>query len=301
MEVVEKEKETIKEVPAGYYHDKYGCYDDGYGYGRYGRYGAYGTTPFASKGVAGTGLGLGIAGTALGLLALSRNGRGIGLFGNSGMPENVNINTTSLSGGNGVSSPTAFQAWTKECDDALALTNEMWGLKVSTMNNAREAREVDVNEKFQIWKSQIDGDFNLYKSQVDADFGLYKSTRDGFDVLNQKLTGSTFGLYKSQRDNFDALSARIGALETKQAVADAVEPWRAKVLDMRINGVAANAQAGIALEAERRCCADNKIVNYVNSNFYPISVADVTTGTAVTQRTLSNPLCGCCDPCCCGN
>lgn len=81
MEVVEKEKETIKEVPAGYYHDKYGCYDDGYGYGRYGRYGAYGT-PFASKGVAGTGLGLGIAGTALGLLALSRNGRGIGLFGN---------------------------------------------------------------------------------------------------------------------------------------------------------------------------------------------------------------------------
>lgn len=103
MEVVEKE--TIKEVPAGYYHDKYGCYNDGYGYGRYGRYGAYGT-PFAS-----------------------------------------------------------------------------------------------------------------------------------------------------------------------------------------------NAQAGIALEAERRCCADNKIVNYVNSNFYPISVADVTTGTAVTQRTLSNPLCGCC----CGN
>lgn len=294
MEVVEKEKETIKEVPAGYYHDKYGCYDDGYG--------RYGTTPFASKGVAGTGLGLGIAGTALGLLALSRNSRGIGLFGGtSSTPENVNINTTSLSGGNGVSSPTAFQAWNKGCEDALALTNEMWGLKVSTMNNAREAREVDVNEKFQLWKSQIDAGFNLYKSQVDADFGLYKSARDGFDALNQKLTDSTFGLYKNQRDNFDALSARIGALETKQAVADAVEPWRAKVLDMRINGVATNAQAGIALEAERRCCADNKIVNYVNSNFYPISVADVTTGTAVTQRTLSNPLCGCCDPCCYGN
>lgn len=53
MEVIEKEKETVKEVPAGYYCDKY-CYD---GYGRYGRYGAYGT-PFASKGVAGAGLGL---------------------------------------------------------------------------------------------------------------------------------------------------------------------------------------------------------------------------------------------------
>lgn len=96
MEVIEKE--TIKEVPVNYYHDKYNC-----GYNR------YDNAPYASKGVAGTGLGLGIAGTALGLLALSRNGMGIGLFGNSGMPENVNINTTSLSSGNGVSSPTAFQ------------------------------------------------------------------------------------------------------------------------------------------------------------------------------------------------
>ena len=242
---------------------------------------------------------VGIAGTALGLLALNR--RGLGLFGNSGCndgSDNININAVGVGGHSG---PTAFQAWEKECEDALALTNEMWGLKVSTMNNAREAREVDVNEKFQLWKSQIDADHSLYRSQVEADFGLYKSTRDSFDIMTAKQNQAFFDLYKGQRDNFDALSARIGALETKQAVADAVEPWRAKVLDMRINGVAANAQAGIALEAERRCCADNKIVNYVNSNFYPISVADVTTGTAVTQRTLSNPLCGCCDPCCYSN
>ena len=37
---------------------------------------------YASKGVAGTGLGLGIAGTVLGGLALLKNG-GLGLFGNS--------------------------------------------------------------------------------------------------------------------------------------------------------------------------------------------------------------------------
>lgn len=255
------------------------------------------TKEYASKGVAGTGLGLGIAGTALGLLALNRGG--FGLFGNgwgnSGMPENVNINT--LGGGSSTAAPTAFQAWNKECEDALALTNEMWGLKVNTMESARAAREVDVNEKFQIWKSQVDADFGLYKSQVDADFGLYKSTRDGFDVLNQKLTDSTFGLYKNQRDNFDALSARIGALETKQAVADAVEPWRAKVLDMRICGVDANARAGIALEAERRCCADNKIVNYVNSTFVPQTIAEPTVGTTTHTETTYNPLCGCCSPC----
>jgi hypothetical protein len=61
--------------------------------------------------------------------------------------------------------------------------------------------------------------------------------------------------------------------------------------------VAANAQAGIALEAERRCCADGKIVNYVNSNFYPIEVADVTVGTTATARVPFNPLCSCCGGC----
>lgn len=293
MEVIEKEKETVKEVPANYWCDKYcGCDDGYYGHGRYGKYGVY-NTPFASKGVAGAGLGLGIAGTALGLLALSRNG--FGLFGNN-TPENVNINANMGVGSHGIA-PTSFQAWEKGCDDALALTNEMWGLKVSTMNNAREAREVDVNEKFQLWKSQIDADHALYRSQVDADFGLYKSTRDSFDIMTAKQNQAFFDLYKGQRDNFDALAARIGALETKQAVADAVEPWRAKVLDMRINGVAANANAAVALEAERRCCADNKIVNYVNSTFVPQTIAEPTVGTTTHTEDIYNPLCGCCDPC----
>lgn len=87
MEIIEKQVEKVKEVPY-----------DGYGYCPRDRY--------ATKGVAGTGLGLGIAGTALGLLALSRGG--FGLFGNGAsglsMPENVNINA--LGGGtngNGVS------------------------------------------------------------------------------------------------------------------------------------------------------------------------------------------------------
>lgn len=48
---------------------------------------------YASKGVANTALGLSIAGTALGLGALMKNG-GFNLFGNSSnVPENVNINT----------------------------------------------------------------------------------------------------------------------------------------------------------------------------------------------------------------
>ena len=52
----------------------------------------------------------------------------------------------------------------------------------------------------------------------------------------------------------------------------------------------------IKLEAERRCCADNAIVNYANATFYPKMVADVTVGTTTTAQTLYNPIpdCGCC-------
>lgn len=121
---------------------------------------------------------------------------------------------------------------------------------------------------------------------------------DSFYNLDAKLNNSAFSLYKNQRDNFDILSERISKLETAEAVNQAVEPWRAKVLDMRINGAINSANAGIALEAERRCCADNKIVNYLNSNFYPIEVADLTVASTATARTTSNPLCGCCEPCC---
>lgn len=60
--------------------------------------------------------------------------------------------------------------------------------------------------------------------------------------------------------------------------------------------VKANLEGQIALEAERRCCADNSIVNYANATFYPVQVADVTTGTTNTAQTRYNPIpkCGCC-------
>ena len=52
----------------------------------------------------------------------------------------------------------------------------------------------------------------------------------------------------------------------------------------------------IQLEAERRCCADNSIVNYANATFYPKMVADVTVGTTTTAQVLYNPIpkCGGC-------
>lgn len=277
MEIIEKQVEKIKEVPYGYWDN---C---GYPYSR--TWGAAPSQLPASRGVAGAGLGLGIAGTALGLVALSRNG-GFNLFGNTpSVPENVNINTVG-GGVHGFGAPSTFQVWEKTCADALASQKALYDFALLNQSQRFSDRQTLDKELF-----------GIYKSQIDADFGLYKSSRDSFDVLAAKQNTDAFALYKSQRDADDALAARISALETKQAVNDAVDPWRAKVLDMKINGVAANAQASVALEAERRCCADNKIVNYVNSNFYPISVADVTTGTTTTVREVYNPLCGCCNPC----
>ena len=60
-------------------------------------------------------------------------------------------------------------------------------------------------------------------------------------------------------------------------------------VESRLNGK-------IEMEAERRCCADNAIVNYANATFYPKQVADVTVGTTSTAQTLYNPIpsCGCC-------
>lgn len=207
---------------------------------------------YASKGVAGTALGLGIAGTALWLL---NGGLGNGgLFGHNC---------------DGVGSSTYMQTEidalsAKECQDAIDLTRAIYDGRITQMNERFSDRQV------------INGEmFGLYKSQIDADFGLYKN----------------------QRDSFDVLANRISKLETAEAVNQAVEPWRSKVLAMQINNVAANAQAAVNLEAERRCCADDKIVNYVNSTFYPIDVANVATTGAVTSKQAYNPLCSCCDPC----
>lgn len=114
-------------------------------------------------------------------------------------------------------------------------------------------------------------------------FGLYKGYRDADDSIIAKHNEDAFRLYKYSRDGFDVLQNEISDLKCKLAVTDAIQPWRDKAM-----------YDAIALEAERRCCADNKIVNYANLMFYPVSVMDMATGTTSTARTVFNPLCGCC-------
>jgi hypothetical protein len=51
----------------------------------------------------------------------------------------------------------------------------------------------------------------------------------------------------------------------------------------------------VALEAERRSCADCKIVDYVNSTFAPKLITDYGAGTTSAAAETYNPLaCGCC-------
>ena len=165
------------------------------------------------------GFGTGLAGTITGGIALlnqASGGRGIfGLLGGEGGDGGNGGNGGGRHGGmhapcNG---PTPFDAWAKAANDEVALERQMAG-----------AREVDVNEKFQLWKSQVDGDF-----------GLYKVSRDLYDNSTAALNTAAFGLYVSQRDGFDALSARISALEKDVAVNTAIRPYQDQLLQCRIN------------------------------------------------------------------
>ena len=182
---------------------------------------------YASKGVAGSALGLGIAGTALALL------NGNGLFG--------------------------------------------WG----------KARNEDMYLERKEYQDYVDLTKEFYAGRI-------QSIRDSADVfynMESKLNSAAFRLYKSQRDNYDVLADRIAKLETKASITDAVEPWRDQVLQMKINSVAGL----VDLEAQKRSCSDNILVNYMNSTFYPKSIADVTVGTTTTKEQVYNPLkqCGC--------
>ena len=182
---------------------------------------------YASKGVAGSALGLGIAGTALALL------NGNGLFG-WGKARNEDMYLER-----------------KECQDYVDLTKEFYAGRIQSIR--------------------------------DSAYVFYN--------MEAKLNDSAFRLYKSQRDNYDILADRIAKLETKASITDAVEPWRDQVLQMKINSVAGL----VDLEAQKRSCSDNILVNYMNSTFYPKSIADVTVGTTTTKEQVYNPLkqCGC--------
>ena len=176
---------------------------------------------YASKGLAGTALGIGIGGLALALL----NGNGRGVFGSlgNGMPDNVNINTY---GGMTASNtaPTALEVMEKECDDEVKLLTDMFGLKLDTANKFYAMRETDIAEKFSMYKGATDAINAENRRAMQAEFNLYKSQID-----------SDFGLYKNQRDQYDALQAKYSDLDKKVAVMEALTPYKEKLMMAYVN------------------------------------------------------------------
>lgn len=156
------------------------------------------------NGKANAGLTLGIIGTALGAWALFGNRRSTGILGGAGGgmlgDGSTNINVVGAGIGS-TGAPTAFQAWSKSCEDTLALQGGLYQWALTQQNQRFQDRQV------------IDGEmFGLYKSQIDADFSLYKG----------------------QRDNFDALKSEIDSLKTQVAVNSAVRPYQDKLIQCEI-------------------------------------------------------------------
>ena len=180
-----------------------------------------GKKEYASKGLAGTALGIGIGGLALALL----NGNGRGVFGSlgNGMPDNVNINTY---GGMTASNtaPTALEVMEKECDDEVKLLTDMFGLKLDTANKFYAMRETDIAEKFSMYKGATEAINAENRRAMEAEFGLYKSQID-----------ADFGLYKNQRDQYDALQAKYCDLDKKVAVMEALTPYKEKLMMAYVN------------------------------------------------------------------
>lgn len=174
------------------------------------------------NGKANAGLTLGIIGTALGAWNLFK-GNNATLFGSS-TPTNVNIN--------GVlpSSPSAFQVWEKESQDAFMLQKEICDYALLAQN-----------ERF--------NDRNVINQEM---FGLYKLNQDGIKDTNDRITAELFALYKESRDKDEALKDRIAALESNVAVNTAIRPYQDQLIQCSIDRAYADS---IAFTKDKTCKA----------------------------------------------
>lgn len=160
---------------------------------------------YASKGVAGTALGLGIGAAALWLLG--GNGNGCGLFGrNCGNEAAVASNEQYIE--------------RKECQDMVDLTNAFW----KQAYEAQAARATD--------RSTINTEM----------FGIYSAMRNGFDAINAKHNEDAFSLYKYSRDSKDELAKEVSDLRAEVAVLKAVRPYQDKLIQCDIERVAEQAE-----------------------------------------------------------
>lgn len=201
---------------------------------------------YASKGVAGAGLGTGIAGLSLGVINAMGGLAGLGgLFNNN---RNAGCNNDMLS--------------------AVVMADYMRGRGAVPCGS--DCDPVTQRE------------MNLVKELADKDAQI--ALRDANTYNDQK----SLEMYKYVDGRFRAIEEQLG----RQAVNNQATKDSFQLLQERLDCCCEKQTAALECERRERKCA----VNYVNQTFYPIQVADVTTGTTTrTQRTY-NPLpAQCCD------
>ena len=101
------------------------------------------------------------------------------------------------------------------------------------------------------------------------------------NIFTDQKISDTYRELRGMISNLQDFAAKQSV--QNQAFADSFRDVQ-KDIDYKVN-----------LEAERRQCADCKIVNYVNSTFAPKLITDYTAGTASAVAQVYNPLgCGSC-------
>lgn len=136
-----------------------------------------------------------------------------------------------------------------------------------------------------------DHGYDRYDAGKDAEIAALKTEvklRDANTYTDQK----TLETYKYVDGRLRDIEAQICA----QAVINQQTKDSFALAAADLAAVKSDLDSKIKLEAERRCCADNAIVNYSNATFYSKMVADVTVGTTTTAQMLYNPIpdCGGC-------
>lgn len=122
-----------------------------------------------------------------------------------------------------------------------------------------------------------------------AELETQVALRDSNTYTDQKL----LELYQYVDGRMRGIEGQIA----QQAVLNQATNDKFQLVKQEQDCCCARLEQAIANECKERRCADNSIVNYVNTTFYPKLVADITTGTTTTPQTLFNPIpssnCGC--------
>lgn len=135
-------------------------------------------------------------------------------------------------------------------------------------------------------------------------YGRYDAEKDAeiarLETENKLLKANTYTDQKSL-ELYQYIDGRLRGVEGQiaaQAVTNQKTQDSFALAAADLSAVKSNLEGQIKLEAERRCCADNAIVNYANATFYSKQVADVTVGATTTAQTLYNPIPDCGGGCC---